>query len=119
MQAICGLFGISEDYQESFLSLDERFIKDKNSTYFFKAQGDSMSPLIINGDVLVVDRSVTPASESIVIVSWEGEMICKRLRKKNGYWVLSSMNPQFKDIFIRHQEQTVFFGVVTSLVREL
>ena len=42
----CGLFGITNDHIENYQSLDERFVKNKASTYFFEAESDSMSPFI-------------------------------------------------------------------------
>ena len=53
-----GLFGIHDDFSEKYQSLDERFIKNKASTFFFKASGKAMAPLILPDDVLIVDRSV-------------------------------------------------------------
>ncbi|MBI2522309.1 MAG: DUF4113 domain-containing protein [Bdellovibrio sp.] len=38
----CGLFGITEDYQEAYLSLDQHLVKNRESTYFLRAMGNSM-----------------------------------------------------------------------------
>ena len=45
----CGLFGLSDDFIESYQSLDERFIKNKTSSFLFEASGDSMEPTIFKG----------------------------------------------------------------------
>jgi DNA polymerase V len=115
--ATCGLFGISQDYLERYLSLDERFIKNKASTYFFEVENDSMSPLIVPGDILIVDRAETCRNNSIVVASLSGEFVCKRFIKRGDELILSSENGRYGDIYITEEMELVVFGVVTSLVR--
>lgn len=115
----CGLFGISDDYIEKYQSLDTRFIKNKASTYFFVAAGDSMSPLIMEKDILIVDRSIEPSHNRIVVVSVNGEMFCKRLIKRNSSLILKSDNSIYEPIPINGEMDIIFFGVVTGLGRDL
>ena len=74
-----GLFGIHDDFSEKYQSLDERFIKNKASTFFFKASGKAMAPLIFPDDVLIVDRSVGPVDGRVAVIAFEGELLCKRI----------------------------------------
>jgi DNA polymerase V len=113
-----GLFGISEDHIEKYQSLDVRFIKNKAATFFFQAEGDSMSPLILPKDVLVVDRSITPSNKHIVIVSVNNEMLCKRLIFRAGQMFLSSENLKYPEIHVVPELEVSIFGVVRSSVRE-
>lgn len=115
----CGLFGVSEDHTESSQSLDERFVKNAKSTFFFEARGESMAPLILPGDVLVVDRSVKPANTHIVIVAYEGELICKRLIFRNAQAQLVSENQKFRPILLSEVEELVVWGVVRAVVHPL
>lgn len=115
----CGLFGISDDHLESFQSLDERFVKNRKSTYFFEARGESMSPLIFPGDVLVVDRSLKPAKNRLAIVIHEGEMICKRLGQDKNGWLLLSENPKFPARRVDPEEGLIVWGIVRAVVHPL
>lgn len=116
----CGLFGISEDHIEGYQSLDDRFVKNKASTFFFEATGDSMQPLIFAKDVLVVDRSISVFPGCVAVISVDGEMFCKRLKwGKEGELILQSDNSQYKDKIISEHEEVLVFGVVVSVVREL
>jgi len=57
------------------LSLDEHFIKHPAATFFVKAEGDGMVDHgIYKGDTLIIDRSLTPDKNSIVIVVIDGEL---------------------------------------------
>ena len=115
----CGLFGISEDYLQKGLSLDERFIKNPISTYFFEASGDSMSPLIFPGDVLIVDKSIMPTHGKIVIAAIDGELTVKRLYQMEGVTKLQPDNPDYKDIDINAFTESVIWGVVTNVIHKV
>ena len=57
------------------LSLDEHFIKHPAATFFVKVEGDGMDAHgIFKGDTLIVDRSLTPEKNSIVIAVIDGEL---------------------------------------------
>lgn len=115
----CGLFGIHDDYIEKHQSLDERFVKNKASTYFFVAAGDSMAPLILERDILIVDRSLEPTHNKVIVVSVEGEMFCKRLIHSPHSLILRSDNPRYSDRIISGEMDMEFFGVVTGLGRDM
>jgi len=115
----CGLFGISEDYLEPYQSLDERFIKNRASTFFFEARGDSMEPIIFSKDVLIVDRAIKLVSGQIGVVVLEGQLICKRIVFKNKKVCLQSENAAYKEIILEDEQELVLWGVVRGLVREL
>lgn len=114
----CGLFGISEDFIENYLSLDEKFAKNREATFYIRASGDSMLPRIENGDILVVDRSLPVRSGSIVAVFFNGTALCKELIYENGQKILRSHNPKFKDLIISEDDELALFGVVVGLARD-
>lgn len=114
----CGLFGIGGDFLEQYQSLDKRFIKNQASTFFFEASGSSMSPLIVPGDILIVDRSLEVTSNKIIVAHLNGEMICKRIYKNKIETILNSDNKNNKPIHITNEMNLIIFGVVTGIARE-
>ncbi len=114
-----GLFGISEDHLETYQSLDERFVKNKTSTFFFEAEGESMMPLICPRDVLVVDRILAPEWGRIVVVVWDEELICKRLVREGKRIILRSENSRFADLVISNERSFVLWGVVRAVIHPL
>ncbi|MCB9026618.1 MAG: S24 family peptidase [Bdellovibrionaceae bacterium] len=118
-QVSCGLFGIADDHIEKYQSLDSRFIKNKASTFFFTAASNSMEPLIMEGDVLIVDRSVEVISGRVAVICLDGEMLCKRIVYRGGHVLLRSENPDYTDLLITEGMDLVVFGVVTSIAREI
>jgi DNA polymerase V len=113
----CGLFGIADDFVDEYLSLDERFIKNKEATFFVKAQGDSMAPNIVTGDILIVDRSIKVFSGAVVAIFYNDNAICKQYLKKEGQTLLSSFSSEVKDITVSDDDRLELFGVVVGLAR--
>ena len=115
----CGLFGIQDDFYEEYLSLDEHFIKDKKSTFFFRASGNSMEPLILEKDILVVDRSRQPRSAQVCVVSLDGQLICKRFMKTPNGVLLKSDNQVYKPIIVTAEMEMSVWGVVVAIARDM
>ena len=56
------------DYMENKLDLNEYLVRHPAATFIVKASGSSMvNADIYSGDLLIVDRSLTPKNNSIVI----------------------------------------------------
>jgi len=104
---------------EDTLDLNTHLIHHQEATFFVKAQGDSMIGAGIHqGDILIVDKSLTPKSGKIVIAVVDGEFTVKRLHKYKGNITLKAENPEFKDIKIRGTDELIIWGVVTSVIHQ-
>ena len=102
------------------LDLHEHLVRNHAATFFVRASGDSMNKAgILNGDLLVVDRSLTPGNGSVVIAAVEGELTVKYLAKKNGRVFLVPANEEYSEIDITDNEDTVIWGVVTYAIHKL
>ncbi len=110
----CGLFGISDDFIEKYQSLDNLFIKNKFSTFFFEASGDSMEPTIYPGQILIVDRSRNDFNGKVCVVCVDDKMMCKRVIQKTDMVILRSDNHKYKDMVIENNEGLSFWGVVIA-----
>jgi DNA polymerase V len=74
--------GTSDDDSLRSIDLNEQLIRNKSATFFFKMNGDAMAGAgIFNGDILIVDRSITNANGKVVIALLNGEMLVRRLEK--------------------------------------
>ena len=73
---------------------------------------------IHSGDVLVVDRAVTPSNKQIVIAMIDGEFTVKRFRKYGEKLFLEAANPEFASIQIGENQELVIWGVVTYIIHK-
>ena len=109
----------AQDFIEKTLDLNELCIQHPAATFFVRVEGESMRDAgIYPGDVLVVDRSLSPTHGDIVIASLEGEMTVKELCTR-PHLALRAHNPAFPMMAIVNPDEFEVFGVVTSVVRPL
>ncbi len=110
----------ADDFLEEKMSVQELLVKHPESTFFVRVTGDSMRDAqIVEGDILVVDRSLRPKAQHIVIAVINGELTVKRLIKTEGVYCLKPENPNFPLITLDKEADVTIWGVVTSVIRQL
>lgn len=108
------------DYEDRRLDVSEYLIRNPVSTFFFRVSGDSMVEAeIFDGDMLVVDRSVTPQHGHIVVAFLRGERLVKRLEKRGGRVVLCSANQAYPDFEVSDGDELAVWGVVVGKFKRL
>lgn len=112
-EVACGWPSPAADYAEAPLSLDELVNVGAYSTFLVRARGDSMLPLIRDGDVLVIDKSIDPQPGDVVVAVLAGEFTVKRLGSVNERGALIPENKAMAPILIGEDEQVEVWGVVT------
>ena len=106
----------AEDWVENIMDMNELLVKRPAATFLLRVRGDSMTGAgIFDGDILLVDRSITAHEEHVVIAAHGNELTVKRLRRKDGRLWLVAENPNFKPILVT--EDVRVWGVVTSAIR--
>ncbi len=109
----------ADDYVADTLDLNEHLIHHKEATFFVEASGASMIGAgIHDGDILVVDKSLTASHGDIIIATVDGEFTVKRLEKSGGKVRLMPENADFKPIEFKNEQELLVFGVVTSVIHQ-
>jgi len=109
----------AEDYVEKALDLNELVVQRPAATFYVKVQGDSMQNAgIFSGDILVVDRSLTPHHKSIVVAVLDGEFTVKRLMLTENGITLFAENPDYRPIQVGGDSQFEVWGVVTYVIHK-
>ena len=118
-KVVAGFPSPAEDYVEERLDLNEKLIRNKEATFLLSVQGDSMKDVgILDGDILVVDRSIQPQDGKIVIAALDGELTVKRLSMKStGTWLVPE-NENYPPILVRESSDIVIWGVVTATISQ-
>jgi DNA polymerase V len=103
----------ASDYAEDSLSLDEHLIDNREATFFVRVAGHSMTGFgIHDGDLLVVDRSLSPADRSVVVAVIDGEFTIKQLCRIPDGVLLRSGATGHSDILIGPDQELTVWGVV-------
>lgn len=95
------------------LSLDTHLIEHHEATFFARVTGDSMTGFgIHDGDLLVVDRALTPADRSVVIAVVDGEFTVKQLCHLPEGVLLRASGEDHGDILVGTDQDFTVWGVV-------
>ncbi|WP_411752064.1 translesion error-prone DNA polymerase V autoproteolytic subunit [Serratia sp. (in: enterobacteria)] len=113
----CGFPSPAQDYVEDRLNLNTLLIAHPGATYFIKVSGESMTGAGIgDGDLLVVDRSLSARHGDIVIAAVAGEFTVKELRTHPDLQLLPH-NSSYSPITFQNAEELEIFGVVTFSIK--
>jgi len=108
----------ADDFLEGHLDLNEYLIHHPAATYYVRVKGESMiNAGIHDGDLLIVDRSLEPRDNKVVIAVVDGQLTVKRLKKlKNQQFVLIAENPDFPAIAVNEENNISIWGIVTNVI---
>lgn len=110
----------ADDYLDRKLDLNEHLVKNPAATFFVRVAGDSMTGAGINdNDILVVDRSIEPSNNSIVIAVINGELTVKRLVKNKDSCRLLAENPDYPPLEITEETPLEIWGVAIYAIHAL
>jgi len=102
-----------DDYIDKSLDLND-LVSNPAATFIMRVEGYSMAGAGINNDdLLIVDRSVKAEDNSIVVASFNGELIVRRLKVHNSRYYLVSENPGSRPLEIHPEADFEIYGVVT------
>jgi DNA polymerase V len=106
------------NYMEETLDLNEYLIKHPSATFFVRVTGDAMIEAgIHSGDVLIVDRSLEPADNKVVIAVVNGQFMVRRVRIVQGKLCLV---PEDRPLELDDKGTDVeIWGVVTNVIHPL
>lgn len=115
----CGFPSPADEYLHKNLDLND-LIRKPAATFLVRADGDSMlGAFIQSGDILIVDRSLTPQNGSVVLAIVGGEFTVKRYRRKGAEIILEAENCQYPPIIIGDGLDCEICGVVTFTIHSL
>lgn len=107
----------AEDYVQVPLDLHKLLIEHPAATFFVKIEGDSMEGAgLHSGDILIVDRSLTPQNGKTVVALINGEFTVKRLKIEGKKIFLTPANPRYPTIEISEGSDFQVWGVVTYAI---
>ena len=108
------------DQAKELVDINGYLIRNEIATYIFRVKGNAMIDAgIFDGDVLVVDRSIEPKSNDIVLATLNNEFIVKRLHKRAGVVKLVSENPIYPALVIKEGDDFAIWGLVTNSIHKL
>ncbi|RYF21370.1 MAG: translesion error-prone DNA polymerase V autoproteolytic subunit [Oxalobacteraceae bacterium] len=110
----------ADDYLEGEIDLATFLIERPSATFTMRVSGHSMTGAgIMDGDYLIVDRSVEPQNGHIVVATCNGDFTVKRLQFiSRTRAVLKAENPDYPLFEICEETPAEIWGVVVASFRK-
>lgn len=110
----------ADDFKEVRISLDKELVKNKESTFYARVSGDSMIGAgLDDGDLLVIDRSLSPENGKIAVCFIDGEFTVKRIKKEKNKVYLIPENKKYKPLEIKEENQLIMWGIVEYVIKKV
>jgi DNA polymerase V len=108
----------ADDFAVKRHDLNELLITHPLATFFWQVRGLSMLQAgISDGDILVVNRALTPQHRDIVVAEVDNDFTVKFLYKRAGRIKLTAGDPTFSDIVPKEGQTLTICGVVTAVIK--
>lgn len=111
----------AQDYMTDSIDLNRELIRHPATTFYARACGDSMKDCgIDDGDLLVIDKSLEPQDEDIVVAFIDAEFTLKKVRfdKDNNCIWLVPANEDYSPLKITEENNFLIWGVLTYNIKK-
>lgn len=107
----------AEEELADTMTMDDYLIKNREATFMLKVSGDSMEEAgIIEGDMVLVERNITPKEGDIVIAEVDHAWTMKYFKKDKGVVYLQPANKKYKAIY--PEGELKIAAVVKAVIRK-
>jgi DNA polymerase V len=110
-----------EDLEGSPLDTNELLVRNPAATFFMRVSGQSMRDAgIYEGDIVVIDKSITPKNGDTVVAIINGDYTLKKLITGKGKAPrLAPANTDFDTFEASGNDEMTIWGVVTFVIRSV
>lgn len=107
------------EYADS-IDLNRALITNPAATFCARVIGNSMMEAGINeGDLLIIDRSLTPHDGNIAVCFVDGDFTVKRLSVRDDGIYLTPANAKFPELRVSEDSNFQVWGVVSHIIKKL
>jgi DNA polymerase V len=108
------------DHLEERLNLQEYVVRHPASTFFSRVAGNEEAGLgLRDGDILVIDRSLAPKHDCLVIAEMEGEFRVCRVLNNRGSWLLETGDGYRMPVSFESGYHSTIWGRITHIVKSV
>lgn len=106
------------DFIDLTIDMNKYLIKHPSSTFYGRVKGVSMKNVgIYDGDLLVIDKSITPTNNKIAVCFLDGEFTVKRIKIENDCIWLVPENETYQPIKVTEENDFIIWGIVTHVIK--
>ncbi len=110
----------AQDHLEGTIDLNRELVQHPASTFCVRVRGESMRDAnLLDGDLLIVDRSLEPYQGCVAVCILDGEFTVKHFHRRESSVVLEPANPRFRPIVVAPDRDFAVWGVVSYVVHKI
>lgn len=110
----------AQDYEDGVIDLNRELVAHPRSTFCVRVRGESMRDAnLLDGDVLLVDRSLEAVDGCVAVCLLDGEFLVKEVRWHGERVTLVPANPRFKPLEVPPESAFEVWGVVTYVIHKV
>jgi DNA polymerase V len=108
----------AQDYIDLKIDLNKELITNPSSTFYGRVKGSSMKDAgILDGDILVIDKSLEPQDGDTAVCFIDGEFTLKYIKIEPDAVFLVPANNKFQPIKVTNENNFCIWGVVTYSIK--
>lgn len=108
----------AQDYIDLKIDLNTELITNPSSTFYARVKGTSMKDAgIMDGDILVIDKSLEPKDGDTAICFIDGEFTLKYIKIDKEAIYLVPANEKFHPIKVTEENNFCIWGIVTYSIK--
>ena len=112
-----GFASPANDYLEEEIDLNKLLKPRPTATFYGRVKGDCfIDAHIPNNSILVIDKSITPKNNSIIVAIIEGGLYLKRLLVQGKTVMLLSANKKYQPVLISEDAPLNVWGTVLKVI---
>jgi repressor LexA len=97
------------DFVDDYVTVDD--VKDPDA-FALKVKGNSMSPRIEDGDIVIISPQQEAHSGDICVIRVSGEDTLKKVKFEGNYVHLIPLNPEFEPVTVKKKDVDFVWKVV-------
>lgn len=106
------------DFIDLKIDLNRDLIQHPSATFFAKVSGESMMDAgIYDGDLIIIDRSLTPKDGDIAVCVIDSEFTIKRIKIESNCCWLVPANEKYEPILVTEDNQFLIWGIVAHSIK--
>ncbi len=108
----------AQDYIDLKIDLNTELITNPSSTFYARVKGTSMQDAgIMDGDILVIDKSLEPKDGDTAVCFIDGEFTLKYIKFETEVVYLIPANSKFEPIKVTEENNFCIWGIVTYSIK--
>jgi DNA polymerase V len=108
----------AQDYIEDRIDLTKAMINNPAETFLLRVTGSGFIDEMEEGDLLLIDRSIKPRSNDVILCFANGEYAVKRIIKKANRVFIQPLSRPHPVTEMKEGGELVVWGVVTYIMKK-